>query len=119
MNASANRNTGELTTGNREISKFKEDITMKLSMIITKNTPAKVLGGLAVGALLLAATALPQGTVHAADSAAPVILSEEWYHPITGEINVGLAELGNLGEEFYHPTTGKLNVGPAASISVG
>ena len=76
MSAPENRNTGKLTTGNQEtstieeksemkatvngqnkltvacqgISKFKEDIAMKLAMMITKNTPVKILGGLAVGA---------------------------------------------------------------------
>ena len=84
MSARANRKTGLPTTGNQEtssiveksemkatvngqnklavvyqeISKFKEDITMKLSMKITKNTPVKILGALALGALLLGATAL-------------------------------------------------------------
>ena len=106
----------------QELSKFKEDIAMKLSMIMTKDTPAKVLGGLAIGALLLAATALPQGTVQAVTSAELVTLAEEFYHPITGEGNIGPAAsvtLGALSEEFYHPITGERNVGLAASVALG
>ena len=102
MSAPENRNTGNLETSSiveksemkatvngqnklavacQEISKFKEDITMKLSMKITKNTPVKILGGLALGALLLGATALTQGT----------------NNPVTGELNMGPAAPVTLG----------------------
>ena len=83
---------------------------MKLSMMITNNTPVKILGGFALGALLLGATALTQGTNNPVTGegkvgpAAPVTLGEEWYHPITGEMNVGSAALVTLGEEFFHPS---------------
>ena len=136
MNAPANRTTGnqEIPTNReksemkatdkgqnnfavvyQEISKFKEDIAMKLSMIITKNTTAKVLGGLALGALLLGATVLPQGTVQDVSSAELVTLSEQFYHPITGERNVGLAASVALGEKWYHPITGQ-PVAPIPSL---
>ena len=109
----------KLTVVQQEISKFNEAIAMKLSMILTNNTPTKVLGGLAVGALLLGATALPQGTIHAVSPAELVTLGENFYHPVSGKLNVGPAGLVTRGEEFYYPVTGELNIGPATPVNLG
>ena len=92
---------------------------MKLATIITKNTLAKVLGGFAVGALLLATTVLPQGTIYADGPSNPSVneqgetnTEDDTLGTLASGLNVGFSESPvTLGEEFYHPVTGELNVG--------
>ena len=74
---------GKNGTEHQEILKVKEEWAMKTAMGIKKvnirlhetlamKTPVKLLGGLALGALLMAATALPLGTASADDPARPL-----------------------------------------------
>ena len=76
MKATQKQNGNKLQLVYQEILKVKGEIEMKvtnhindvttwLSKGITSKTPAKVLAGLAVGALMLTATAVPMGTIHA------------------------------------------------------
>ncbi len=50
-------------------------------MIITKNTQAKILRALALGALLLTATALPFGTAYADGPSRPLVTEETVIDP--------------------------------------
>ena len=74
---------GKNGTEHQEILKVKEEWAMKATMWMTKvnmrlhetlaaKTPVKLLGGLALGALLMAATALPLGTASADEPAKPL-----------------------------------------------
>ena len=68
----------------QEIIKGKEQIEMKaaigmksmnnwLAASLKVKTPAKILGGLAMGALLMTATALPAGSIHADEPNQPLV----------------------------------------------
>jgi hypothetical protein len=77
-------------TAHQEVWKFKEELEMKTATLTEKvnmrlserlaKAPVKLLGGLALGALVIAATALPFGTTYADEPARPLTsaLFEEW-----------------------------------------
>ena len=84
MSASVIQGKNKIQQVYREILKIEKEIEMTISTEITNvrarisealaiNTPAKILGGLALGALLMASMALPLGTVHADDPASPLV----------------------------------------------
>ncbi len=84
MSASVIQGQNKIQKVYGEILKIEKEIEMKIFTEITKvrarisealtiNTPAKILGGLAIGTLLMASTALPIGTVHADDPASPLV----------------------------------------------
>lgn len=63
---------------------MREEIEIKLVNLSNKlnakvsqgrniRTPAKILGGLALGAMLMTATALPIGTIHADEPGSPLV----------------------------------------------
>jgi len=82
-------------------------------------TPMKILAGLALGALLVTATALPLATVHSEEPSKPLVSEQIVSGGITDfeEPYVNAVRAANdLGEEFYHPITGELSVGPAAPV---
>jgi hypothetical protein len=72
----------------QNVLKLKEEREMKKATKTTKvnmrlsdrlaKTPAKLLGGLALGALVMAATALPLGTTYAYELTRPLISSEQF-----------------------------------------
>ena len=76
MNAPLTQSQGKLKVVYQEIKKANEEIEMRLAMQMTDvktwlskglatKTPGKILGGLALGALLMTATALPLGPAFA------------------------------------------------------
>ena len=82
-------------------------------------TPMKILAGLALGALLVTATALPLATVHSEEPSKPLVSEQIVSGGITDfeEPYVNAVRAANdLGEEFFHPVTGELSVGPAAPV---
>ena len=151
-----NTQTGTGTT-HQEFSNKKEEIqmnrtntirklNMRLSNSVSRNFPAKVIGGLALGALLAVATALPLSPAQASPLTVPPVeklatdiestfgLAEEYFHPITGEpvdqmavTNASVIEAlepnsSSLGEEWFHPITGELTApmpGVDASVIEG
>ena len=83
---------GKNGTEHQEILKVKEEWAMKTAMGIKKvnirlhetlamKTPVKLLGGLALGALLMAATTLPLGTASADEPARPLSSEQNRCYP--------------------------------------
>ena len=83
MNAAVRQPQSKVRTDNQGLLKIKEGIEMRLAMRITEvkarldeilatRTPAKLLGGLAVGALLITATALPFGLAFGDEPSRPL-----------------------------------------------
>ena len=77
------RNESNLGTVKQEISKLLEEIEMKLhittstmtikvSKVLASKAPVRVLGGFALAAMLMTATALPLGPVDADEATRPV-----------------------------------------------
>ncbi len=96
MSASVIQGKNKIQQVYREILKIEKEIEMTISTEITNvrarisealaiNTPAKILGGLALGALLMASMALPLGTVHADDPASPLVAAAISTIDYTGE----------------------------------
>ena len=96
MSASVIQGQNKIQKVYGEILKIEKEIEMKISTEITNvrarisealaiNTPAKILGGLALGALLIASTALPLGTVHADDPASPLVAAATTTTDLTDE----------------------------------
>ena len=101
-------------------------LNMRLANSVSRNFPAKVIGGFALGALLAVATALPLSPAQASPLSVPPVeklasdiestfgLGEEWFHPITGELTAPLPGVEGLvlsgfgpAEENFHPITGE------------
>lgn len=83
MNAPLMGTNGQDRRAHQRTSQIKEVIEMKLvnlskqlnikvSRFLNTKTPAKLLGGIALGAMLMTATALPMGSVHEDDSGSPL-----------------------------------------------
>ena len=74
---------------------------------IRNHTPVKILGALVPGAALVTVSATVWAAEQPEASNQPIqmALGEEWFHPVTGENNVGVAGFG-LGDEYFHPVTG-------------
>ena len=75
MSAPVIRSQNKLQVVYQVISKAKERIEMQ-SIITKAKTPAKILGGFALGALLLIATPLPFGTAYADGPSRPLVTEE-------------------------------------------
>ena len=99
MNAPVMGSQRQTGTSHQQINKIKEVIDMKLanlstklntkvSQILNSKTPAKVLGGIALGALMMAATALPLGSVHADESSSMLVSGAASYEQML-EIEAG------------------------------
>ena len=82
MSAPATRPKSKTTVVYQRILKVPEEIEMKMrshviglkvSEVLTSKTVAKMLGGLALGAVLMAAAALPMGTAHADEPVSPLV----------------------------------------------
>ena len=80
------RNQSNLRTVKQEISKLLEEIEMKLhittsnikikvSKVLASKAPVRVLGGFALAAMLMTATALPLNPVHADEATRPITSS--------------------------------------------
>ena len=89
MQTKQNKNENKFQVAYQEILKVKEGFEMKVTKPITNvttrisqglgsKTPAKVLGGLAVGALMLAATGLAIETGQASSGLGGGIPDDEW-----------------------------------------
>ena len=83
MKTTKNRTQRQPITGHQEISKLLEEIKMKLhittstmkirvSKVLASKAPVIVLGGLALAAMLMTATALPLSPVHADEATRPI-----------------------------------------------
>ena len=83
MNTPEVNTQGKPRTAHQNIGKFKEEWEMKTATLTAKvnrwlhehlamKTPVKLLGGLALGALVVTATALPLGTTYADEPARPL-----------------------------------------------
>jgi hypothetical protein len=79
-------------TAHQEVWKFKEEWKMKTATLteqvnmllhehLAMKTPVKLLGGLALGALVMAATALPLGTTYADEPARPLSIEQAQCYP--------------------------------------
>ena len=79
------QNQSRPTTARQEIPKILEEIEMKLhittstikirvSKVLASKAPARLLGGLAMGAMLMTATALPLNTIHADETSRPLAI---------------------------------------------
>ena len=101
MNAPVMGTHRQTGTTHQQINKIKEVIEMKLanlstnlntkvSQILNSKTPAKVLGGIALGALMMAATALPLGSVHADESSSLLVSGAASYEQML-EIEAGFS----------------------------
>ncbi len=83
MKTTKNQNHSQLRTVHQELSKILEEIEMKLQMntstikirfskFLASRAPVRILGGLALGALLMTATALPlQNPIYADEPSQP------------------------------------------------
>jgi hypothetical protein len=90
MNTPEVKTQGKPSTAHQELGKFKEELEMKTATLTAKvnmrlserlaKTPVKLLAGLALGALVMTATALPFGTTYADEPARPLtsVQFEEW-----------------------------------------
>ena len=85
MSAPVIRSQNKLQVVYQVISKAKERIEMQ-SIITKVKTPAIILGGLALGALLLTATALPFGTAYGDGPSRPLVTEETLVNPGTDNL---------------------------------
>ena len=85
MSAPIVQNQNTVRASNLEPLKFREEIEMKwglhvmdvnLSEVLSTKTMAKMLGGLALGAILMTATALPFGATYADEPSRPLVSEE-------------------------------------------
>ena len=83
MKTTKNQNQSNFRTVHQEISQILEEIKMKLhittstikikvSKVLASKAPVRVLGGFALAAMLMTATALPLSPVHADEATRPV-----------------------------------------------
>ena len=129
MSASVKYTSNAPVSQDQELSNIKEEnqmtftkksgkLNMRISNAVARKFSGNILGGLALGALIAAATVLPLGTAYASPAVTPpvpeaVIEIEDkgvtqggpLAAPITSVINLGAI---GLAEENYHPVTGEL-----------
>ena len=55
------------------LSKITAKLNNQVSAILNSNAPAKIMGGIALGGLLMAAVTLPSSSAHADDPAKPLV----------------------------------------------
>ena len=77
-NKRQNRRAYQQISQIREVIEMKlvnlsKQLNIKVSQVLSTTTPAKLLGGLALGALLMTATALPTGSAWADEPASPAV----------------------------------------------
>lgn len=116
MSAPATQAKSKITLAYKQILKVTEDIEMKmrlhmidvkLSEVLSSKAVAKMLGGLALGAVLMTAVALPFGTTYADEPSRPLVSEESL-------INLGAGNLPGdawiFDSPFYETIPGSSNL---------
>jgi hypothetical protein len=110
MNTPEVRTQSKPRTAHQNIWRFKEELEIKTATLTEKvnrwlhehlamKTPVKLLGGLALGALVMAATALPLGTTYADEPARPLSSEQNQCYPE----DRGMCLYGPLAEVLPDP----------------